>query len=567
MNPTATGYMDNGGSDEMDDESVVVHQVAPKDYAGREEERKKRTLRRELNSYQVTMITLGGTLGTGLLVASGTALSQGGPLGLLLAYIFLGFVAYCMMTSLCELSSYLPHKKGFIGLISRYVHPAIGFGLGWTYLCRFIFVPPSHINTAAIVMSYINDTTDRPSINPVPSAAWRVIFIVGVNLLAIRGFGRLEFWLSSFKVVALIVLILFGLVVDLGGVRLKSGNFERIGFRYWQPPAGPMGHGVRGNVPDPNPTQTFLGFWATLVRVLFAYEGMELIGVVVGEAANPRVSVPKAIKQTYRLVITLYITTVFIIGLICASNDDTFTGRRQSRGQISPFIIAANNLSARALVPVINSTIIMFALSAATSNIYTGSRLLYGLALDGQAPKILTKLAVGGRPLLALAACSAWCFLSYLGQNDGKANHAFDFFVDVSTTAGSLSWICIFWAHIRFRQALQAQNQPLSTLKYLAPLHPYGTWFSLIVTVIFAIFKGYESFVKRHVGGLIAAYVLFPWFFALVGFWKYFKHGTFVPLDKINLQEGKREIDLEEEDYFMRKAGQPPQSWWKRVLN
>ncbi|KAG8856502.1 hypothetical protein FRB91_000728 [Serendipita sp. 411] len=461
--------------------------------------------------------------------------------------------SFCMMTSLCEMATFLPHKKGFVGLVTRYVHPAVGFGLGWTYLCQFMFVPPSHINTAAIVMTYINNTIDIngnavESRNPVPSWAWRLIFIfivTSVNFLGIRSFGRLELLLSSFKILVLIALIIFGLVVDLGGARLITGGFDPIHGRNWRPPFGPMGHGLSNEV-NPGSAGQFLGFWATMVRVLFAFEGIELIGVVIGEAANPRRNVPRAIKQTYTLVIGLYVITIIIIGLICPSNSPTLTNRILSHeGQVSPFIVAAHLLAAKALVPVINAAIIVFALSGTISNLYTGSRTLYGLALDKQAPKILRRVTVGGRPLLALSLCVIWCFLSYLGQNEKRPNYTFDYFVDLTTTAGSVSWICIFWAHIRFRKALKLQGINLRELTYLAPLHPYGTWFSLVASTIFTIFKGHESFVKRRAGGFITAYILIAFFAVLIAGWKFYHpEDHFVNLGRVDLQEGGRDQDL-----------------------
>ncbi|PVF99049.1 putative DIP5-glutamate and aspartate permease [Serendipita vermifera] len=525
------------------------------------------------------MITLGATFGTGLLVGSGTALYEGGPLGILIAFAFVGFICYCMMTSLCEMATFLPHKKGFVGFASRYIHPAVGFGLGWTYVFQFLFVPASHINTAAIVMEYSGYTISldyRPvgSSNPVPVAVWRLIFIilaVSINFLGIRGFGRFEFWLSSFKILVLIALIFFGIVVDLGGARLKpghpSGNFDRLGFRYWSGDFGPMGHAPI--IKQPGSLNTFLGFWATMVRAWFSYMGIELLGVVVGEAANPRKSVPRAIKQTYRLVISLYMLNIFIIGLICPSNDRVFYDHNpflSHEGQVSPFIIAANQLAARGLVPVMNAAIIIFALSGATSNVYTASRILYGLALDKQAPSILRKVTAGGKPLLAIGIAMACCFFSYLGQDEGKTTSAFDYFVDLTTTAGAISWVCILWSHIRFRGALKAQRYQMDTLRYLSPMYPYGTWFSLIATIIFTIFKGHESYQKRGAGGFIAAYILIPWFLFLTGMWKYLRNETSKPLNRIDLIEGKREVDLAEESYYQWKSTHGNPSIWDKIM-
>lgn len=532
--------------------------------------RSENTLHRALNANQVTMITLGGTFGTGLLVGSGTALYEAGPVGILIAYVVVSALCYCMMTSLCEMSTYLPHKKGFVGLVSRYVHPAVGFALGWTYLCQFLFVPAAHINTAAIIMEYTGYTLDKDgnpvgNVNPVPTAAWRIIFIalvVGVNFLGIRGFGHFEFWLSTFKIFVLIALIIFGLVVDLGGAQLKNGSFQRLGFLFWGTPYGPFGHATLSGTGDLN---LFLGFWSTLVRSLFSLMGIELLGVAIGEVANPRISVPKAVKQTYRLVFTLYILGVIIVGLICSSNDAAFTSSDPiiSRGGMtSPFIVAANRLAAHGIVPVVSAAVVIFALSGATSNVYTGSRILYGLALDHQAPAALRKVTAAGRPLLALCASTAWCFMSFIGQNE--ASDVFDYFLDLTTTAGGISWICILWAHIRFRQALNVQRYPLDTLRYLAPTYPKGTWLALAGTTLIVIFKGYESYVTRGAGGLIAAYILVPWFFALMIGWKYWHGEEFTPLARIDLQEGKREIDIEEENWHIRMNTRPPLPWWSK---
>lgn len=564
--PTATRQSGNAES-EITEDDASIRQVAPQDPAQTQTNTARR-LWRELDAWQVTMITIGVVLGTGVLVASGTALHQGGPLGLVLGFVFLGFTAYCMMTALCELLTFSPDKQGFIGAVTKYIHPSIGMGLGWTFILEFVFVPPSHINTAATVLAHVNQAIGHPNTSPFQSEVARglsrfffIILVIAANLLAIKAFGILEFWLSSFKVLALIALAIFGLVVSLGGARLEGGGFDRIGFRFWGSPFGPMGHGV-GIVDPPGgtePKDVFLGFWAALVRIYFAYVGLEMIGFVVGEVANPRTSIPKAIKQTYRLVFVLYISTAFIIGMICRGDDPALTDPELSlQGQASTYIIAASRLAGRALVPIINATVIVFALSGATANIYMGSRMLYGLSLDKKAPAFLRKVTTKGRPTLALASVVAWCFLSYIGYDEDNGNQAFAYFVDLTTSAGSISWICIFWAHIRFRKAFRLQNRDIRELPYVAPLQLYGTWFGLVVTIIFSIFKGYESYAKRSGRGFVAAYILFLWFALVSIFWKWYRSDSenrFVDLHTIDLQKGQYEIDLDERSYELQNNG------------
>ncbi|EEB96515.1 hypothetical protein MPER_04339 [Moniliophthora perniciosa FA553] len=149
----------------------------------------------------------------------------------------------------------------------------MGFALGWNYLMKYLIVTPNNINAAGVVIQYWTQS--------VHIAIWMVIFIAFifiVNLLGVRVFGELEFWFSSIKVVALIGLILMGIIVDLGG----NPKHDRIGFRYWNPPNGPMGHYLLSTVKD-NSLSVFIGFWSVLTNALFAYMGTELIGVTVGE--------------------------------------------------------------------------------------------------------------------------------------------------------------------------------------------------------------------------------------------------------------------------------------------
>jgi amino acid transporter len=137
-----------------------------------------------------------------------------------------------------------------------------------------------------------------------------------VNLLGVRVFGELEFWFSSIKVISLIGLILMGIIIDLGG----NPKHDRIGFRYWRHPTGPMGQYLESEVHNTH-LAIFLGFWSTLTNALFAYIGTELIGVTVGEAENPRRNIPRAIRKTFYRILIFYIGGVFVIGLVVPSTD------------------------------------------------------------------------------------------------------------------------------------------------------------------------------------------------------------------------------------------------------
>lgn len=138
-----------------------------------------------------------------------------------------------------------------------------------------------------------------------------------VNLLGVRVFGELEFWFSSIKIITLIGLILMGIIIDLGG----NPRHDRIGFRYWDHPYGPMGTYLLSQVHNKH-LAIFLGFWSTLTNALFAYIGTELIGVTVGEAQAPRKNIPIAIRRTFFRIVVFYIGGVFVIGMIVPSTDN-----------------------------------------------------------------------------------------------------------------------------------------------------------------------------------------------------------------------------------------------------
>lgn len=169
--------------------------------------------------------------------------------------------------------------------------------------------------------------------------------------------------------------------------------------------------------------------------------GTELIGVTVGEAENPRKNIPRAIKRTFFRILVFYVGGVFVIGLIVPSNaQDLFISTQQKTGAAaSPFVVASKMLGIRALDHVINGAILIFVLSAANSDLYIGSRTLYGLAIEGKAPKIFRKVNKMGVPWPALCFCTVFCFLVFL--NTAKsASKVFGYFVSLVSTFGATTW-------------------------------------------------------------------------------------------------------------------------------
>ncbi|KAF7294979.1 AA-permease domain-containing protein [Mycena indigotica] len=522
------------------------------------------SLHRGLTARQISMIALGGAVGTGLIIGSGTALTRGGPLGLFLGYLYVGAVCWMVMVGLGEMSAYLPHSKGFAGYATRFVDPALGtfypycFALGWNYLLKYLIVTPNNINAAGVVISYWSGG------RKVPLEAWMVIFIVFIaviNLLGVRVFGELEFWFSSIKVVTLIGLLIMGIVIDLGG----NPHHDRLGFRYWKKPYGPMGHYKLDIVKDES-LSIFLGFWATLTNALFAYIGTELVGVTAGEAQNPRRNIPIAIRRTFFRILIFYVGGVFVIGLIVPSTNKTlFTATKAKTGAAaSPFVVAITLVGIRVLNHIINAAILSFVLSAANSDLYIGSRTLYGLAVEGKAPAIFSRVNRNGVPWPALTLCTLFCCLVFLNVSASSAK-VFTWFVNLVSTFGAITWICISASHIAFMKALRVQGKSRDELPYKAPFQPYGSWFALISTIIILIFKGFDTFMPFTKDTFVTSYIGLPVFGLLYFGYKFYYKTKAIPSSKVDLVTGLKAIDDAEKEFLDEEKGQTPKGWLARA--
>lgn len=234
-------------------------------------------LHRGLQARQVTMIAIGGAIGTGLIIGTGASLAKAGPLSILISYSIVGFVVYMVMCALGEMATWLPLESGFTGYATRFCDPALGFSLGYTYWFKYIIVTPNQLTAAALVISF---WVDREKVNPGVWIAIFLVVIILINYLGIKIFGELEFWLSSVKVLTICGLILLCVVLFFGG----GPDHDRKGFRYWKTPGAMKTLYASKSRRSPfSPIATdvypegdagrFVGLWSTFVNATFAYLG------------------------------------------------------------------------------------------------------------------------------------------------------------------------------------------------------------------------------------------------------------------------------------------------------
>lgn len=507
------------------------------------------SLHRGLQSRHITMIAIGGAIGTGLIIGTGKALAQAGPASVFISYTIIGFVVFLVMAALGEMAAWLPISAGFTGYASRFCDPSLGFALGWCYWFKYIIVTPNQLTAAALVIQYWLKPED---VNPGVFIAVFLVVICLINYFGIRFFGEFEFWLSSFKVVIIIGLILFTFILALGG----GPDHDRKGFRYWKEPGAfkpYINEGASGK---------FLGFWSCMVTATFAYLGTELVGVTVAEAQNPRKTVPRAIKLTFYRILFFYCLSVLFVGMNVPYDADelVFANKAKTGGSASPFVVAADRAGVKAMGHVINGCILVFVFSASNSDLYIASRTLYGMASDGQAPAIFKRTNKRGVPVYALGFSALFALLAFMNVSDDSTK-VFGYFVNLVTIFGLLTWISILVTHIAWCRARKAQGIPDSALPYVAPLGIKGSYGALVMCIIVALTKNYDVFVGGDFGNekyktFITAYIGIPLYLISLFGHKFIKKTRGIKPHEVDFYTGKDIIDREEQEFLARKAAE-----------
>lgn len=441
---------------------------------------------RGLKSRHIQFIALGGTIGTGLFLGVGRAFSTGGPLSILLGYTFVGLAVFAMMMSLGEMATWLPLPGAIPQFAARYIEPAAGFATGWNnwYSCAITLC--AEISAAATVIQYWQGARD---INPSVWIAIVLVLILFLNVWAVAIYGEAEFIFASIKIITIVGLLILALIIDLGGV---PGQ-KRLGFTYWKNPGAMNEYVATGSL------GRFLGFWATLVNASFAYGGVEMVAVAAGEAENPRYNIPKAVRRVFWRIAFFYILGVLAIGVLIPYNDNRLLGAIKSGAPgaaRSPWVIAINRAGIPVLPDIINAVILTSASSSGNAFLYTGSRYLYALAQNRQAPRFLLKCSKKGVPYWCVGITWSVGLLTFMSVSSGSAV-VFEWFQNLTTISTLFTWVMISLSYIRFHNAMKAQKVPLSEMYFRTRLNrnaPILGWLGFIFFSIIIIFNGWSAF-------------------------------------------------------------------------
>ncbi|KAK3315696.1 amino acid permease/ SLC12A domain-containing protein [Apodospora peruviana] len=512
-------------------------------------------VRRGLKSRHVQFIALGGTIGTGLFLGIGSALTRAGPLSVLLGYTFTGVAIFAMMQCLGEMATWLPLPGAIPQFCARYVDDALGFAVGWNNWYQASITICAEISAAAIVIGYWEGAQD---INVAVWISIILVLIIALNIFAVSIYGEAEFIFASVKIITIVGLLLMAFIVDLGG----NPKHERLGFWYWQHPGAMKEYSATGDL------GRFLGLFSTLINAAFSYGGVEMVAVAAGEAENPRKNIPKAVRRVFWRILFFYVLGSLGIGVLVSSSDPNLLSAQESGAPgaaRSPWVIGIQNAGITVLPSIINAVILTSASSSGNAFLYTGSRYLYALAQNRQAPRIFLTCTKRGVPWIAVLVTASIGLLTYLSvDKNGGAAKAFEWFQNLTTIANLFTWCCICIAYLKFYKALQAQGISRDTLIFKSRFQPYTAWFALIYFSIIIIFNGFAVFIDGNwdVSTFIASYIGIPIFFVLFGFWKLFKKTKWKTALEADITTGKAALDAEDVHWPDQKPRNALERFW-----
>lgn len=303
------------------------------------------------------------------------------------------------------------------------------------------------------------------------------------------------------------------------------------------------------------------------VTAAFAFAGTELVGLAAAETANPRKSLPSAVKQVFWRITLFYIVSLTIIGLLVKHTDDRLlNGSSGVDAKASPFVIAINDAGIKVLPSIMNAVIMIAVLSVGNSSVYGSSRTLAALAEQGQAPRIFAYIDRGGRPMAGIALSAVLGLLAYLAASD-KQGEAFTWMLAISGLSSIFTWGSICLAHIRFRRGWKKQGHTLDELAYTSLPGVYGSalGFALNCLVLIAQFwvAVWPVGGKPSARGFFSVYLAAPIVLACYIPYKIYYKTPFIRSMDMDLVTGRRELDLERilADERLERASWPA---WKR---
>ena len=430
-------------------------------------------LSRRLRSRHIQLIAIGGTVGVGLFLGSARAIHNAGP-ALVLAYALGGIAIFFIMRALGELLTYRPVAGSFATYADEFCGPFAGFVTGWSYWFAWIATAMAELTAIGVYVRWW-----LPAVPQWLPALVALLALYGSNLLAVRMFGELEFWFALIKVVTIVALIVSGLVVlvfhvgDLGAGASFSNLWSHGGFL-------PFGIG---------------GMLLTMQIVMFAYVGVELIGVTAGEAQDPKVVLPRATNGIILRILIFYIGALIVIMALVPWNELS--------PSVSPFVFVFEKLRVPAAAGLINLVVITAASSSCNSGLFSTGRMLWSLAQRGHGPRPFARLSPRHVPAAGIHASAAVMLLG-VALNYMVPERVFIWVTSVALVGTFWTWGIILVSHLNYRRAVLAGRVPAAPFRM--PGAPFANW------AVLAFLVAVSALLWRDPDNRVALYVAPVWF-------------------------------------------------------
>ncbi|KAH7144943.1 amino acid permease-domain-containing protein [Fusarium sp. MPI-SDFR-AT-0072] len=508
-------------------------------------------LDRKMKPRHLQMVAIGGSIGAGFFVGSGSALSKGGPATLFIDFFLVGVMVFNVVYAMGELAVMYPISGGFYTYAARFIDPSFGFAMAWNYTLQWAATLPLELTVCAITIQYWS-----PDISP---GVWIAVFLAAItilNMFGTLGYAEEEFWAACFKLTSISIFMIIALVLVCGGGP-SSGSYDTYqGFKLWHDP-GAFKNG-------------FKGFCSVFVTAAFSFAGSELVGLAAAESRNPTASVPAAIKQVFWRICLFYIVALLFVGLLISCNDENLlSSSSYSNSAASPFVLVGKYSGLKGLDHYMNAVILSSVLSLGIASVYGGSRTLLALAQQGFAPKIFTWVDRAGRPLPSVGFIIAFGCLAFLNL-DAAGPVIFDWLLALSGLAMLVCWGSICLAHIRFRAAWKYNGHTLDEIPFKAIGGVWGSWLGLIFVVVILIAQFYVAIVapvgESGMGTVEDFFMQYLGLPIVLAFWAggyLWKRTSWISIEKIDIDTGRREHDWEAINAWRTELATFP--WWKRL--
>ncbi|KAL1998780.1 hypothetical protein VTN02DRAFT_5582 [Thermoascus thermophilus] len=428
--------------------------------------------------------------------------------------------------------TYLPISSPFIRFAARFVDDAFGVAAGYNFFVFEAALVPFEVTACNMIINYWSDAV------PVGGIIAIVIVLYAVlNIFAVDWYGESEFWLALGKVLLIVGLIIYTFIAMLGGNPIG----DRFGFRYWQNP------GAFAELYKTGSLGRFLGFLQCLIQASFTIAGPDYVSMAAGEAENPHAVMPRAYNAVFYRLTAFFALGSLAVGILVPYNDPTMQAAFEQGlpgAAASPYVISMQRLNIPVLPHIVNAAVLMAAFSAGNSYVYCASRSLYGLALDGKAPRILTKCTRSGVPIYCVGIVLLIALLSFL-QLSNSAAVVLNWLVNLVTASQLINFSVITFTYLRFKKALEVQGISRDSLPYRGRFQPYVAWYALTATFVMTFVGGYTVFLPGNwdVPTFLFSYTMIGVFPVLFVGWKVVKRTKWRRPEEVDLVKGVAEIE------------------------